>query len=191
MSFFKNTFAAVGVLSVAAVAAAFAMGADITRGWDPKAGEVLTSFAERYATTDLATAAVVRIPVDDGLSPDDVVDSMKLRANMRNIKLVGEKPLHQQIEAIDGTPYRYTGIFEFCDAATAKEMLEYNPDYVAFMPCRIALFSDREGKYWLSTMNMDLLIHGGKELHPELKAKAVKVREGLMDIMQAGAKGEL
>jgi uncharacterized protein (DUF302 family) len=190
-SLLRNLLALFGLVTISISAFVYIAGMDKVRDFDPKASEVMTDFAKRFLETDLATAAVKRIPVDEGMSVEDVVDSMKLRANLRNIKLVGEKPLHLQIEAITGKPQPYSGIFEFCDALTAAMMLEYNYDYIAFMPCRIALFDDGTGKLWLSTMNMDLLIHGGKELEPGLKEKAIKIREGLYDIMQAGAAGEL
>jgi uncharacterized protein (DUF302 family) len=190
-SLFRNLFALVGLVFVAVAGFVYVAGMEKVRDFDPKASEVLTEFAQRFIESDLATAAVMRIPVDEGLSVEDVVDSMKLRANLRNIKLVGEKPLHMQIEAIVGKPQPYSGIFEFCDALTAQKMLEYNYDYIAFMPCRIALFDDGSGKLWLATMNMDLLIHGGKELEGGLKEKAIAIREGLYDIMQAGAAGDL
>jgi len=187
----RNLLALIGLLGLLAGAGLYVFGINAVRDFDPKAGEVLADFARKFIKTDVATAAVVRVPVKDDVSIDDAIDSMKLRANMRNIKLVGEKPLHQQIEAITGEPYRFVGIYEFCDALTARKMLEYNQDYVAFMPCRIALFEDEQGKRWLETMNMDLLIHGGKELRPELKEAAVAIRDGLLDIMNAGANGEL
>lgn len=190
-SLIRNLFALFGLLVLVVGGVVYFSGTQKVRDFDPKAAEVLSGFAERFIESDMATASVVRVPLAEDVSIEDAVDSMKLRANLRNIKLVGEKPLHMQIEATTGEPYRYTGIFEFCDAATAAKMLEYNEDYIAFMPCRIALFEDAQGKKWLSTMNMDLLIHGGKELNPDLKEAAVAVREGLYDIMQAGANGDL
>jgi len=39
-------------------------------------------------------------------------------------------------------------------------------------------------------MNLDLMIHGGRELPPELKEQALKVREAIYDIMKAAASGE-
>jgi uncharacterized protein (DUF302 family) len=141
--------------------------------------------------SDVASAAVVRMPLDAGISIQDAIDSMKLRANLRNIKLVNELPLHKQVEAMSGKPYRFVQIFEFCDALTAASMLDHNEDYAAFMPCRIALYQDTSGKPWLITMDMDLLIHGGRELQPGLKKKALEVRDTIYDIMKAGAHGEL
>jgi uncharacterized protein (DUF302 family) len=58
------------------------------------------------------------------------------------------------------------------------------------MPCRIALVEDKEGRLWLYSMNLDLMIHGGKELPPELKEGAIFVRENIRAMMEAAAAGE-
>jgi hypothetical protein len=49
---------------------------------------------------------------------------------------------------------------------------------------------DKNGKLWLYTLNMDFLIHGAKELPPELKSDALKVRRTMREVMEGAAKGE-
>jgi uncharacterized protein (DUF302 family) len=59
------------------------------------------------------------------------------------------------------------------------------------MPCTISVVEDDKGKLWLYAINMDFLIHGGKELPAELKEGAIKVRTTLLpEMMQKAAKGE-
>ena len=56
------------------------------------------------------------------------------------------------------------------------------------MPCRIALVEDAEGKFWAIMANLDPLV---AQVPPEMKARAQKVRAMLMDILAAGASGDL
>ncbi len=132
---------------------------------------------------------VVKVPLAPGVSPDDAIESMKLRANILNIKLVAELPLSQQIKAM-GEKSRRIEIYQFCDALTAKRMVEYNMSFAAYLPCRITLVEDAQGKAWLMTMNLDLFINHPK-FDPKLKQEAVRVRDTLLEIMNAGAKGDL
>jgi hypothetical protein len=37
---------------------------------------------------------------------------------------------------------------------------------------------------------MDIMIHGGKELPPELKEEALQVKEIILDIINRGAEGD-
>ncbi len=132
---------------------------------------------------------VVKVPVADGVSMDDAVESMKLRANMLNIKLVAELPLSKQIKAM-GENSKRMEIYQFCDALTAKKMVEYDMNFAAYLPCRIALVEDANGKAWLVMMNLDMLISNPK-LDKNLLKEATRVRDSLNEIMRAGANGDL
>jgi uncharacterized protein (DUF302 family) len=132
---------------------------------------------------------VIKMPIDECISIDDAVESMKLRANILNIKLVAELPLSKQIKAM-GKESRRIGIYQFCDALTAKKMVEYDMNFAAYLPCRIAVVEDPQGKGWLIMMNMEMLLNNPK-LNKQLKAEAEKVWKDLNGIMKAGASGAL
>lgn len=133
---------------------------------------------------------VLKMPLAKGVSPDDAEQSMKLRANLLNMHLVAELPLSRQVSAITEKPSPYVTIFQFCDALTAREMPDYSLDFAAFLPCRIALVEDGKGRGWLVMRDLDMLLKVA-DLNPELKAKAIAVRDKLEDIMRAGANGDL
>jgi hypothetical protein len=137
-----------------------------------------------------AEATVWKVPVEDGLSPEDVEQTMKFVANEHNIKNVGELPLYKEVEAMSGAPYRFIKIYMFCNAMTAARMIDYSDAFSAYLPCRITLLEDTSGKLWLYTLNMDLMIHGGEELPAALKEEALQVKEIILDIMNRGAAGE-
>ena len=132
---------------------------------------------------------VVKTPLAEGIGFEDAVESMKLRANMHNMKLVAELPLSKQIEAM-GKQARHMAIYQFCDPLTAQRMVEANIHFAAYLPCRIAVVEDEKGKGWLVMMNLDMMLKGAT-LTKDLEARATKVRDVLMDIMKAGANGEL
>jgi uncharacterized protein (DUF302 family) len=155
---------------------------------------VLPAAAEEAAPQGQSPAldiarTVVKMPLAEGVSMDDAVDSMKLRANQLNLMLVAEQPLYKQVRAM-GQEARRIEIFQFCDPLVAKQMVEANLDFAAYMPCRIALVEDEQGKGWLVMMDLDVFI-GGTHLSPELQALAIDVRDKLTNIMTAGAQGEL
>ncbi|MDT8382837.1 MAG: DUF302 domain-containing protein [Gammaproteobacteria bacterium] len=132
---------------------------------------------------------VVKMPLADGVGFADAVESMKLRANIHNMKLVAELPLSKQVESM-GQKARHMAIYQFCDPLTAQRMVEANIHFAAYLPCRIALVEDEKGQGWLVMMNLDMMLQGAT-LTQELKLRAGKVRDVLMDIMQAGANGDL
>ncbi len=139
-----------------------------------------------------AQADVYKVAIERGVGLKDAADSMRLRANALNLQLVAELPLSRQVEAITGQPQRTITIFQFCDAVTAKALIDLNLDFAVYMPCRIAMIEDAEGQGWLVMMdvNVDMLAQE-KRVPQALKDRINAVRQGLLEIMQAGAKGEL
>lgn len=135
------------------------------------------------------TKTIQVFDVDEGLSFDDVVESMKLRANMRNFKLVAHMPLSEQVEAM-GEESRRMEIFQFCDALIAKKMVEYNMIYAGFLPCRIAVVEDEDGGLHIVTMNMDLMMQAAN-LPEDLAGVAQEVRDTIYSIVDAGVHGDI
>ena len=158
---------------------------------DAKAGSVYLDMMKTVLKTgNAAEATVWRVPLADGVTPKDAEEAMKAVANEHNIKNVGELPLSKQVEVMIGKPYRILNIYMFCDPLTAVKMLDYSDAFSAYLPCRVAMVEDKQGKVWLYTLNMDLMIHGGKPLPAELKLETERVKETILAIMHRGAEGD-
>ncbi|MEJ2453802.1 MAG: DUF302 domain-containing protein [Candidatus Thiodiazotropha sp.] len=191
MGFIKNIFALIGLLAVIAVVGVYVKYNKSIEGFDPQAPEVFAEFTQHLVTSkSAAEASIWKIPVAEDLSPEEVEQTMKFVANEHNMSNVGELPLSKDIEAKLGEDYRFVKIYLFCNSLTAAKMLDYSDAYSAYLPCRITLIEDHEGKLWLITLNMDMMIYGGEPLPPELKEEAIKVKEYILDIMNRGATGE-
>lgn len=141
-------------------------------------------------TGNSADATVVKYPLADGVTPADAEQSMKMVANEHNIKAVGELPLSEQVKLETGQNQRFLKIFQFCNPQTAMKMVDYSDAYAAYLPCRVAMVEDKQGKYNLYSLDMDMMIYGGKTLPPDLLAEAKKVQEIITDIMKRGAEGD-
>jgi uncharacterized protein (DUF302 family) len=189
-----NLLALIGLLLVAGVIySVVQVGGDVVnlRSFDSKAPEVYLDMAKKLVETgNAAEATVWKVPVEDDLSWEDVEQTMRFVANEHNIKNVGELPLSEQVAAMTGKPQRFLKIYMFCNPLIADQMFEYSAAFSAYLPCRISLVEDPDGKLWIYTLNMDLMIYGGKPLPEELKQEAVGVKETILDIMNRGASGD-
>ena len=101
---------------------------------------------------DMMGIMAEKMPVEEGVSWDDAVEAMKLRANEINFKFVGSSKLWKEIEAVTGEPSTKVEMFRFCDAAVARRILDVVPEFIIFLPRKIALMEDGEGKLWVMTM---------------------------------------
>jgi len=191
MRLIRNLLALIGLVAMlAVVAVAVRLGPRLAE-FDSRFLVVYQEFAGKLLETgDPGVSMMWSVPVEEGLTAGEVVESMKSIAVSRSFLFVGESPFYKQVRAITGEDYRYVNILSFCDARVGKKMLEYRDHYSGFIPCRIALVEDKNGRLWLYTMNLDLMIHGGKELPADLKADAIRVRETIKAIMEDAAKGE-
>ena len=189
-----NLLALIGLVIVAGLITVFVQhGEGLTnlRNFDGKAPQVYMDMAKSLmASGNAAEATIWKVPVEEGLSVQDVEDTLRFVANEHNIKNVGELPLSAQVEAMTGEKQRFLKIYMFCNPLTAAQMVAYSDAFSAYLPCRVSLIEDNEGKLWLYTLNMDMMIHGGKTLPDDLKAEANGVKDTILDIMNRGAKGE-
>jgi uncharacterized protein (DUF302 family) len=191
MGMIKNLFALIGLLAVVGAAALYAKFNTALDGFDPGAGNTFKAFGQSLIETkSAAEASIWKVPVEEGLTAEEVEETMKFVANEHNMSSVGELPLSLDIEAKSGSEYRFVKIYLFCNSLIAAEMLDYSDAYSAYLPCRITLIEDTEGKLWLIALNMDMMIYGGEPLPTELKEKAIQVKEQILDIMNRGASGE-
>ena len=190
----RNLFALIGFV---AVVAAIIVGVRVAPmkqafdGFDERALSVYSEMLDKLLETgNSAEATVWKVPVSEDISAEDVEETMRFVANEHNIKNVGELPLSKQVEAMTGEKSRYLKIFMFCNALTAAQMLEYSDAYSAYLPCRVSLVEDKQGKLWLYSLNMDAMIYGGTPLPPALKEEAEGVKAIILDIMKRGAEGD-
>lgn len=158
---------------------------------DPKAKDLyLNMWSKLKATGNSADATVVVYPVAEGATTAQVEAAMKFKANELNIKGVGELPLSDQVELETGKEQRFLKIYQFCNPQTAMRMVDYSDAFSAYLPCRISLIEDKQGKLQLYALDMDMMIHGGKTLPPELLEEAKGVQQIITEIMEQGATGE-
>ena len=164
----------------------------IVSEFDPAAVEIYTDFATKLLKTkDPGQAMMWVVPVeDDSLTPEDVKDALVNLAIARNFMFVSESKFSKLVEEKTGESYRHISFMSFCDARVGKMMADYRDAYTGFMPCRIAVVEDMQGKLWLYSMNLDMLIHGGRMLPPELRKEATRIRNVLREIMEGAAAGE-
>jgi uncharacterized protein (DUF302 family) len=131
---------------------------------------------------------VVKMSLQSGVSLADASAAMLSKAAELNWKLVGRQEVHAEIRA-RGEESPHLEILQFCDPDEAIEMVRKDPIYSAYMPCRIALVEDAQGKPWLFMLNLDMLINSSS-LPSDLQELAIRVNQAMLTIMTSGATGE-
>jgi uncharacterized protein (DUF302 family) len=137
-----------------------------------------------------------KIKAKPGLSFDDVVESMKLRANQLNFKYVSSNLMWKDFQAVLGDKEApRIEVHSFCDIAVARHLLKISPEFLVFLPCRIAVMEDADKNIWVMMLDWDMSWVAGYEqqmgLSSELSNGAFDIRRKMGEIMKAGANGDL
>ncbi len=144
---------------------------------------------------DLFNFMTAKIKADPELTFDDVVEAMELKANEVNFKKVGHNEFWKDVSAVSGLPTLRIEILQFCDAVVGRRMLDFSPEFSIFIPCRITVMEDATGEIWLMTLDWDVswlarAWQPGSRLDPGLVKDAIRIRDAMTQIMQAGASGD-
>jgi uncharacterized protein (DUF302 family) len=137
-----------------------------------------------------------KIKAKPGLSFDDVLESMMLAANKLNFKYVGSNLMWKDFQAVLGDKEApRTEVHSFCDIAVGRDLLKISPEFLVFLPCRIAIMEDGDKNIWVMMLdwNMDWVAgyQGQMGITPELAKGAMEIRDKMEQIMVAAANGDL
>ena len=191
----KNLLAFIGTVAILAVLvmySKFSTQINQAKQLDPEAMSLYMDMFDKVLKTGNAAEGMIRrVKVDPEVSNEDIRDAIEAVAADGNMQLVGD------VTMFDGSPIdasgaktKYTRIFHICSRPIAQKFLNYSMAYGAFMPCRIMLQEDDNGDRWLYTMDMGLMIHGGKPLPKNMLDMALSVENTIYSAMDKAAKGD-
>lgn len=131
-----------------------------------------------------------------GLSFDEVLESMFLAANKLNFKYVGSNLMWKDFHAVlnDKEAPRIE-VHSFCDIKVGRDLLRISPEFLVFLPCRIAVMEDANKDIWVMMLDWSLDWVAGYQMQlgitDELARGAVEIRDKMDQIMRAAANGDL
>ena len=150
----------------------------------------------RMDVKDVMNLMATKYKAAPGLSFDEVKESMELRANKLNFKKVGESPMWKDIQAVlgdMGAPRME--VYHYCDIAAGRAVLQYAPEAIVYLPCRIAIMEDADKNIWVLTLDWNIAwldsISGKMGVTNELTQYAKDIRDKMDEIMRAAAAGDI
>jgi len=110
---------------------------------------LLSAGANAFEFEDL----YISTPIEEGITADEVDESIKQLAISEGILHVAMFPLSKQVEKVTGKPYRHLSIHNICDAKTASILADVSDAFVIVMPCRVAVVEGKDGTLRMWSMN--------------------------------------
>ncbi len=201
MKFIKGIFTLIGMLVVFGLAFAFVkfdLGSRLSQvtSLDSQAmPEYMKMFDKVLETGDPAKGMVrrVKMKIPEGMTKQEAFENaLEIAdeiASEHGLAMVDNKTMPRGGKLFkDGG--KLTHIRSYCSPTIADKFLNYSPEFIGFMPCRIGFVEDDKGDIYIYTMSMELMINGGKPLPKELLELANEVRTGMYEMIEKAAEGD-
>jgi uncharacterized protein (DUF302 family) len=189
----KNLLAVLGFVALAVVIGAYVKFGGMlskVKALDEGAIPAYTKmFNTVLETGNPAEALVLKWEVNKDVETADVVESIKALAEEYNMRVTGDTKMFIIDDAKDGEIKSVRNI-SMCSLSIAKQFLAFSQRFGGFMPCRIMIIELGNGTRYLYTMDLALMIHGGKPLPKEMLALASHVQKAMTEIPARAAEGD-
>lgn len=150
--------------------------------------------ASPLSVREIVAMLVTKHKVKPGVKFDEVVDSLKLVANRNNFKYTGVSLLSKDIEASTGKATPRVEILSFCDSSVARIVIDYAPELIAFLPCRVSVMEDANKDIWILSLDWDIswmkLSVNPNIMDEKLMKESERIRKIMDEMMEAAANGD-
>lgn len=135
-------------------------------------------------------SAIYRVPVEPGVTYDDVITSLKVISEGMNFVNPANFPIGEHIKQ-RGQPIE--GVLEvraFCNLSMGTEIFLDHPEFVVFAPCRIGIY-EQKGQLYLAIDRPTYDLKSIKNLTPRAKKAAQELESTLIQIIDKARKGDI
>ncbi len=138
--------------------------------------------------------AVYELPVNEGVSYQDVIDSLKSLSEGLNFVNPANFPIgeHMKLRGVD--PQGMKDVRSFCNLSMGTEIILDHPEFLVFAPCRIAIYEKPDANNKLKLyIAMDRPTYDLKSIkNPTERARksAQELETVLLEIMDRARKGD-
>lgn len=135
------------------------------------------------------TTAIYEVPVKQGVSYQDLVDSLKSLSEGMNFVNPANFPIgeHMKLRGVD--PQGIKEVRSFCNLSMGTEIILDHPEFLVFAPCRIAIYEKQNQLY----LGLDRPTYDLKSIkNPTARAvqSAQTLEDALIQLMEKARRGD-
>jgi len=142
---------------------------------------------------DPATA-IYELPVNEGVSYQDVVDSLKSLSEGLNFVNPANFPIGEHIKLRGVDPQGIKEVRSFCNLSMGTEIILDHPEFLVFAPCRIAIYEKPDAnsklKLFIAMDRPTFDLKSIKKPTERAKKSAQELETVLLEIMDKARKGD-
>jgi uncharacterized protein (DUF302 family) len=141
------------------------------------------------------STAIYEVAVNEGVSYQDVIDSLKSVSEGMNFVNPANFPIaeHMKLRGID--PQGVKEVRSFCNLSMGTEIILDHPEFLVFAPCRIALYekpdSNKMLKLYLGLDRPTFDLNSIKNPSERAKKSAQELEDALINLIDKARKGDI
>lgn len=139
-------------------------------------------------------SAIYELLVNEGISYQDVIDSLKSLSEGLNFVNPANFPIGEHMKQRGVDPQGIKDVRSFCNLSMGTEIILDHPEFLVFAPCRIAVYEKPDANHKLKLyIAMDRPTYDLKSIkNPTERAKksAQELETILLEIMDKARKGD-
>lgn len=140
-------------------------------------------------------SAIYEIPVQDGVSYQDVVDSLKSVSQGMNYVNPANFNIAEQMKKREIDPKGVKEVHALCNLGLGIEIMLDHPEFIVFAPCRIALYEKHDAsnkmQLYLALDRPTFDLKSIKNPTARAKKSAQELEDNLIDLMKKVSRGDI
>ncbi len=133
--------------------------------------------------------AIYEVPVKQGVSYQDVVDSLKSVSEGMNFVNPANFPIGEHMKQRGIDPQGVKEVRSFCNLSMGTDIMLDHPEFLVFAPCRIALY-EKKGQLYLGLDRPSYDLKHIKNPTARAQASAQQLEDALIELMSKARKGD-
>lgn len=139
--------------------------------------------------------AIYEVQVADGVSYQDVLDSLKSISEGMNFVNPANFPIgeHMKLRGVD--PQGIKEVHSFCNLSMGTEIILDHPEFLVFAPCRIALYekadAEKKLKLFIGLARPTFDLNNIKNPTERAKKSAQQLEDALILLVTKASKGDI
>lgn len=139
-------------------------------------------------------SAIYEVAVQEGVSYEDVIDSLKSLSEGMNFVGAAHFPISENMKKRDIDPQGIKEVHTYCNLAMGTEILLDHPEFLVFAPCRIALYekpnAQNEMKLYLALDRPTYDLKSIKNPTARAQKSAQNLEDALIELMHKASEGD-
>ncbi|MFM9834858.1 MAG: DUF302 domain-containing protein [Methylophilaceae bacterium] len=151
----------------------------------------LTSCVSNKSLNGVAqSSAIYEVQVKDGVSYQDVIDSLKTLSEGMNFVNPANFPIADHIKARGMDPQGIKEVHSYCNLSLGTDIFLDHPEFLVFAPCRVAIY-EKQSKLYIGLARPTYDLMSIKNPTPRAQKAAQQLEDALILLVNKAGKGEI